>query len=340
MAGTPGFQTIFFEKLRDLIRSNVRLAQEVADVLNLSLDGAYRRIRNETPLRVDEMAILCKKFGVSVDELMLDNHQAIVTFQTSRLDESATFEDYLQQMTREISSIHQYGVNKCYFAAKDIPVHHLFQFPELVLFKMFFWQKSIFNRPQLADQRFSTAPRTDSERQCIELCRQIADKYAIIPTTEIWNDETVSSFFKQLLYYYDSGWFETREDAVRLIDAVERFFTHLQEEAKAGYKYLYDAKPQNPRIDNFDLYYNDLIVIDNIISIIFRDDSARTYLVYRSIEYMGTANQHFCKQMNSWLETQTSRSVLISRVSELQRNRFFRTIQDRVTEARRRIEQG
>lgn len=41
----------------------------VAELLNMSLDAVYRRIRGEVELSVTELSILCSRFNVSFDEL-------------------------------------------------------------------------------------------------------------------------------------------------------------------------------------------------------------------------------------------------------------------------------
>ena len=64
------------------------------------------------------------------------------------------FESYLESLLKLVSLIQAQKVQKGYFAAKDIPVFHLFQFPELARFKMFFWQKTIFKSPDLAGKKF------------------------------------------------------------------------------------------------------------------------------------------------------------------------------------------
>ncbi|MEZ4851839.1 MAG: hypothetical protein R3B93_25150 [Bacteroidia bacterium] len=79
----------------------------------------------------------------------------------------------------------------------------------------------------------------------------------MIPTIEIWNEETAFSFMKQIAYYYKAGLFKNKEDALNICKHVETFFHHLKQETELGYKFLYDIL-RNP-VENFDFYFNDLI---------------------------------------------------------------------------------
>lgn len=329
MADTNTLQKLLFQKIKEQLRPHQSLVDEVSDILNITPDGVYRRIRGETPLRLNEAATLCNQFQISLDELHQQSNGDAIVFHPSGLNEAnLDFESYLRNLLGLLSYIQSRGVTRSLYAAKDIPVFHLFQFPELALFKMFFWQKTIFNSPKLAGAQFEPRIQSEKEERCVQLCHQIAEKYALIPTTEIWNEETSVSFLKQIAYYHEAGLFKSREDALFLTELVEKYFNHLNKEADLGYKFLASNPPQN-RVQNYTLYYNDLILIDNIINLTYENGS-QTFLIYHSIEYLSTSHQGFCEQVSDWLVTLTKTSDLISTVSQKQRYRFFRTIQEKV----------
>lgn len=64
-----GIQGSFFQVIKDHLPGHISLVDELADTLEVSNDSAYRRIRGETSLTFDEIAILSIKYGVSIDNL-------------------------------------------------------------------------------------------------------------------------------------------------------------------------------------------------------------------------------------------------------------------------------
>ena len=322
-------QALLFERIREQLLPHQSLVDEVSDLLNIAVDGGYRRIRNATPLRFWEAVTLCEHYGLSLDELFLQQANAAIRFVPAGMGVSdQDFEQYLTNLLHLISHLQQQHLEQAYFSAKDIPIFHLFQFPELALFKMFFWRNTIFNDPNLAGKRFSPTPQNEQEERCLSLCHQIAAKYALIPTTEIWSEETARGLIKQIAYYHEAGLFARREDAIHMAELAERYFHHLKREAELGYKFLPGHEPQH-RVENFHLYYNDLILLENLIWLGFEQNS-QAFVVYHSIEYLRTDNALFADQVKSWLENLFRKSELISSVAERQRNRYFMKVFEQV----------
>jgi DNA-binding XRE family transcriptional regulator len=54
-------QILFLEKIQDVLSPNTTLAAELCEKLNCSADSAYRRIRGETLLSIDELITLSQK---------------------------------------------------------------------------------------------------------------------------------------------------------------------------------------------------------------------------------------------------------------------------------------
>ncbi len=63
-------QQIFFRHIKSLLPSHIALVDEIACVLNVSHDSAYRRIRGETHITLDEIKKLCERFKISLDQLL------------------------------------------------------------------------------------------------------------------------------------------------------------------------------------------------------------------------------------------------------------------------------
>ena len=53
-----------------MLPASVSLTDVVSEVLHVSSDSAYRRIRNETPLVLQEAKQLCEHFSLSLDQVL------------------------------------------------------------------------------------------------------------------------------------------------------------------------------------------------------------------------------------------------------------------------------
>src|SRR5664279_1657436 len=74
----PGVQQIFFQHVKSNLAAHLSLVDEVAELLNISNDSAYRRIRGEKPLSFEELKILCAHYKISLDQLFHLNNNSFL----------------------------------------------------------------------------------------------------------------------------------------------------------------------------------------------------------------------------------------------------------------------
>jgi hypothetical protein len=60
-------QQSFFRHLKSILPGHLSLVDEVAELLNISNDSAYRRIRGEKPISLEEIQKLCIRYHISLD---------------------------------------------------------------------------------------------------------------------------------------------------------------------------------------------------------------------------------------------------------------------------------
>ncbi len=70
MTPQDSIQSSFLDQVRSRLPANLSFVDELAEILNISRDSAYRRMRGETILSLDEVKIICNHFGVSLDSLL------------------------------------------------------------------------------------------------------------------------------------------------------------------------------------------------------------------------------------------------------------------------------
>ena len=74
-----GSQQIFFQHIKTVLPAHLSLADEVAELLNISNDSAYRRIRGEKPIALEEIKKLCIHFKISLDQFMHLNSELVLS---------------------------------------------------------------------------------------------------------------------------------------------------------------------------------------------------------------------------------------------------------------------
>lgn len=325
----PGLQQYFFQQIREKIPGNLSFVHEIAELLEISYDSAYRRIRGEKELSLEELVRLSQRFKISLDALAgLDpNH---VVFRKFALNPgSFCIKDWLTQIREDIRRIHSAKDREIIYAAKDPPVFHYFHFPEIAAFKFFFWEKTIFSFPEYENKMF----RLDEVNPDIEeIGNEILRAAIKIPTTEIWNEDTFRILMRQIEYYWISGYFAKREDMINLIDKLEKWVLHIRKQAELGFKYNY-GQPAEGIPNSFMMYENEVVLNDNSIWVRIGDHMA-TYLTFDVISLLVTEDSAFCSNVEQHMRQLMKKSNLISMSGEKERNRFFNKLLQTIEKAR------
>ena len=75
----------------------------------------------------------------------------------------------------------------------------------------------------------------------------------------------------------------------------------------------------------YDLYASDLMIGNN--TVFLRSDSHQaSYISYNTFNFARSNNRFFNETTESWLNIIMSKSTLLSKVAEKQRNQFFKSI--------------
>lgn len=311
-------QEYLFRRIREKLPVENSLADAVADLLHVSNDSAYRRIRGETPLVLEEAGILCKAFNLSLDQI-LNVRKNSVSFTAFNLNnEGYTFQKYLQDILHNLKAVSSFDQKELIYLTKDFALFYNFLYRPLFAFRYFFWMKSIILHPEFVNLKFSMNYLTSDIE---ELGSQIVKIYNSIPSTEIWNTECVNSTISQIEYYREAGYFSNEEDVEKIYDALKSAIEHLRTEAESGCKFL-PGENADFQKQNFHFYYNRVVLGDNTVMTVVNGKKI-LYLNYDVLNYMVTEDEMFCNTVYAKLQTLMRRATILSSVSEKQRNIFF-----------------
>ncbi|MFB6319602.1 helix-turn-helix domain-containing protein [Saccharicrinis sp. FJH54] len=317
-------QVQLFDRIREQLPKHVSLVDEVADILKISTDSAYRRIRGEKTISLDEIQKLASVFDLSLDDLT--GNKRTLTFETFLLNEEEnSFRQWFEIILKITNQIVSHKGAEAIFILNELNIFHLFQFPELLAFKLFFWQKSSLGFIPFKEAKFTI---NMFNHQYNGIAERITENYIKINSIEFTTEENLNSFLKQVQYYYDSGYFESRDDALIICEKLHDLVNHQQRQAELGYKFLPEKETNDIR-GNFQLYYNDIILTDNTV-IIKTGNSGYTFMTTNAINLLQTHNRMFYHYNYNWGMNLIVKSLLISGTAEKFRYSFFRKLHEQI----------
>ncbi len=332
MALQTDIQKALFENIRSRLSSHLSMVDEIADLLFLSLDSAYRRIRGDKPLSLFEAVRLARHYNLSLDNLY-DSKSEILTFESFQLDEDDfSFHKYLRSILIVMEKIRDDPTAEIILQQSELNLFQTLQFPEILSFKIYFWSKSGLDYKSFSDRRYSLLEIDDS---ISSLCKKVVDYYVKMNSTELIAPGFLSTFLKQLKYLSMSGQKLRSLDVVLLCNQALELIEHLRKQSELGYKFTFGSEPSGSG-GRFKLYYNNLNLIDNII-LLNANKQGVTYLANGSVNLITSTNQDFYQRNYKMVKNTIRRSVLISENAEPDRTLFFNRIRDRIIKVRERL---
>jgi len=310
-----------FENLTDNMPPGSNVARTLSDILNVSPESAYRRLRGETSFDLRELLILRKEFGISIDGL-IDNDEIISIRMRSLFGEQNSIDSYLTDLRDEFSSLSRQDPH-LHCVAADIPIFRLLAYESLSSFKLFYWQKSILGKKELHSRTFGKDWISLSNS---DICKSIAKKYADCPSVEIWNEQTVNGTLKQVEYYSDCGFFADEDALYAVYNDIVRLILDISIDSRIGYKHA-----NNGRITNSSYaLWNCELVIDNNTVFIQNNREQILAIGFNSFNSFKCSHPAMIKEYQGWLNSMLSRSVLLSGQADKHRIHFIKQMLDRI----------
>jgi hypothetical protein len=324
-------QKALFVIIKNALPSHISMVDAIGDLLNISYDSVYRRIRGEKPITLNELKILCEHFHLSLDEVLQFKSDSVVFTAPEINGADPDFREYLKGVLKQMKYFNSFEKREMLYQCKDAPVFYFYLFPEIGAFKTFCWLKTVLNNSDYQDKIFSLEAFPFED--CNQIGQQIIKEYNILPSTELWNIETLNSTINQLEYYRDAGLFKSNEDFITVLDSFDKMLNHLQEQANLGLKFMPGA-PDVTHKQHFKFYINEVLLGNNTI-ICELDNQRLSIITYNALNYLMTKDERFGKKLLQGFNTLVSRAILISGSGEKERNKFFKIQREKVAQLKK-----
>jgi hypothetical protein len=322
---TPTIQDRMFTEIKSRLPAQVSLVDEIAVALGVSTDSAYRRIRGEKVLSLEEGFTLCHRYGFSMDNLVNPVSNSYIFTGNFVKTESFSYKEFLNNIFQQVKYMNGFQNRELIYLAKDIPLFHHFHTRELAAFKHYFWMRNILHHPDFASKKFKA---TDFPEDFYEIGKKALDCYNNLHSIEIWNIESINSTIRQVEYYHDTNVFTNDEEIYLVYEAVGKLIDHLERQATNGYKFELDGSREKP-LGKYEMYFNEIVILENSLLAIL-NGSKIAFLVHNVINILSTRDVAFCDNMYSYIQNLMKKSTLISTVSERERTRFFKYLRQKI----------
>ncbi len=316
------------KKIKNLHEELIKLLKEqtpteenpvnvLMESLNISKEAAYRRLRGEIQLTLDEAIILAKKLEVSLDNLLEIYWENKYTFHISPIEINSSIKEYHKTLS-EIIYAYDYIKSDpaccTYIIGKLLSPTLYFKYKEFSKFTLFKWIYLVQD-----SNKYTTLSDVIVPPNLEQLYKPFMDAAIQIPTTYILNDFLFTSIMNDLNYYYKINLL-TRDDIAILKEQTILIINDLEDIAERG-TYKGGAEVSIYIADTyFDISYN--YVSGNHFE-------ACGIGVY-GLNFLSCQHPKIVQYQKSWIESLIRHSTSISRSGESQRMIFFKRQREKI----------
>ncbi|MEO6290964.1 MAG: hypothetical protein ABIO76_13635, partial [Ginsengibacter sp.] len=283
----------------------------------------------EKHLTFDEIQILAAHYKISLDSFLHIQKDSVIFWGKNIDRHTFDFENYLQSIVLQLQYFMKAREKQMFNMNKDIPIFHHFMFPELAAFKSYFWSRYNLDYLQFNKEQFLIDDFIDIFNNT---GKKISDLYLQIPSTEIWNLDCINTTIRQIDYYRETRIFKSQQDIETVYNCLEKLVDHIELMVEHGYKFPYGNPLQKEKV-KYSVYINEFVLGDNTV-LVEIDGEKMVFLNHNVINYMMTTNKKFINYTFETLKVLLRKSMLISEISEKDRQLFFNTLRERIHERR------
>lgn len=295
-------QESFLKAIRSKISKSNSLIDEIASILEISYDASHRRISQKSKFSIDETIKLANHFNISLDNLFSQKEKVIVE-KTIEIESLKDMLQYFKASAQQVEILTKNPKTKLYYSAKDIPLFYFMDGTILSKFKAFVWLNLLnTNQKKVSFENFVI------EESFTEYMQTLKKAYENAAVNEIWNDTTINSSLQQILYFYEAGLLDLK-NANALCKDLKRIINLIQ------------AKCNDPN-NNFALYYNELILLNNNM-LIETEEKLTMFVPYTLLGYFITDNEDSCKNVHQFFKQQIINSIALGQSGIKEQNLFF-----------------
>ncbi|OUS03466.1 hypothetical protein A9Q86_00710 [Flavobacteriales bacterium 33_180_T64] len=322
-------QKQFITYLREKSGENTSFIEEIASVLDIGYDAAYRRVNLKTNLSLEESVILAKHYKISLNKLFeIGSQNNILTDLSPQINNQTELELWFKQSFNNVYPLTKLKNSVIIYSAKDIPLFHTLKDTYLSRYKIYVWLKDI--DPTMTKSKLSFDEFLKSiPNSLLESAFALGEIYKNVNTTEIWNNTTINGTLQQVIYYFESGLL-SKDIALKICNDIEDVFNHIEKQAIQ--QSMIGSKNQS----TYNLYLNEIHTLSNTIMV--KTPSRKVFFApFTVLSYFKIDHQPTCDLMYKFLQNFMSNSKLLVNAGEKDRTLFFNRMHRKINKLRDQI---
>lgn len=322
-------QKQFITYLREKSGDNTSFIEEIASVLDIGYDAAYRRVNLKTNLSLEESVILAKHYKISLNKLFeVGSQNNILTDLSPQINNQLELEGWFKQSLNNVYPLTKLKNSVIIYSAKDIPLFHTLKDSYLSRYKIYVWLKdvdqSMAKNKISFDEFLKNIPKS-----LLESAFNLGEIYKNVNTTEIWNNTTINGTLQQVIYYFESGLL-SKELALLICNDIEDVFNHIEKQA------IQQSMIGSKNHSIYNLYLNEIHTLSNTIMV--KTPGQKVFFApFTVLSYFKIDHQPTCELMYEFLQNFMSNSKLLVNAGEKDRTLFFNRMHRKINKLRDQI---
>ncbi len=315
-------QELFISHLKARSQDNTSFVDEVASVLDIGYDAAYRRINLKTSLSLEESIQLAKHYKISLNNLFeVGNQHTIMAELSPRPSDEKGLEMWFKQSLSNVAPLTKLKNAEIIWSGKDISLFRTLTDSYLTRYKMYVWLKDI--NVEMAKSKITFDEWVETiPNSLLQSAFEVSDIYKHINITELWNDNTVNGTLQQVLYYFEAG-LVSKEMALLICKDIHQVVNYIEQQT------IHQSINELDNEKFFRLYKCDLHTLTNTVMIVTPFQKV-FFTPFTVLDYFKVEHKDTCEMMYGFLQKQMSISKLLATSGERDRTLFFKTIHHKI----------
>ena len=315
-----------FNLIKEKLPNNVLFTEEIADVLDISYDAAYRRINGKTSLSFKDALELAKYYEISLNELYdLSSPLSKSIIKNNYVNTYDGVNNFYKDVAFYVASYASDKNSKVFYTAKNIPIYHIPVNTLYSKFRVYVYLNFLSKKDENKIETFSEFV----EKQFFSNdSKRFREMFKEVSVTDVWSDTTINSCLHTIYYFYKTKLI-TRNEALQLCDEILLLIEAIEEKAKTK---IWNSKKGL----KYELYYNKLVNINHVLFL--KSDTKKGLLVpYTSLSYMKIEDKVICNEVDMYFQKQLQFSQKISGSAEVERRMFFTLMYEKIEQLKHQI---
>lgn len=291
----------FIKKLKLRSNKNISFIEEVASVLEINYDAAYRRVNGRTSISLDDAIKLSKHFKISLNSLFSANDDTINVNKTTDIKDFRTLENYYDLVNEKLKPIAFKKDVLMYYNAKELPVLHILKNTLLLRFKIYVWLQVLGKDNHVKKISFENFNIPNS---LIESALNVGEMYRNVNVIEIWNVNIINTILHQIKYFFEVDLI-TAKNALIICQDLIKTIKNIEETSHLG-------KRSNPNKTDYQLYINPISNSNNNV-LVKSPDYTVFFLSFSILRYYEFEDAEVCDNMERFYKEQLILSKQITK---------------------------